>query len=371
VPPDNHSRLAILSPGDRQARRSATGDNSRFADLFRAFAMRGIHVEPAIYHDDFREEVREQLMRVDGVLVWVNPIEGGRNRSALDAMLRDVAASGVFVSTHPDVIMKLGTKEVLYRTRDIGWGSETGLYGSIEQMARELPLRLTAGKARVLKQDRGNGGNGVWKVQLPMHHLTESKSSSPGVVPQPGTIVRVRHALRGCIEEDMTLGEFYRRCEPYFAANGRMIDQEYQERLTEGMIRCYLVHEKVAGFGHQAINALYPAPPGAPPTEAPLPGPRLYHPPSMSHFQELRIKLEQEWVPAVQQLLEIRTESLPVLWDCDFLLGPKTDNGEDTYVLCEINVSSVAPYPESAVRHVVDATVARVQETRRRRGLAP
>jgi hypothetical protein len=371
VPPDNHSRIAILSPGDRQARRNATSDNSRFSDLFRAFAKRRIHAEPAIYHDDFREDVREQLMQADGVLVWVNPIEGGRDRSALDAMLRDVAASGVFVSTHPDVIVKLGTKEVLYRTRDIGWGCETRLYGSMEQMTRELPLRLTAGKARVLKQNRGNGGNGVWKVQLLKHHLEGGRNCSPAAVPQPETVVRVRHAVRGCIEEDIMLGDFYKRCEPYFAANARMIEQEYQERLSEGMIRCYLVHDTVAGFGHQAVNALYPAPPGAPPTEAPLPGPRLYHPPTMPEFQHLKTKLEQEWVPAAQRLLELDTESLPVLWDCDFLLGQKAHNGEDSYILCEINVSSVAPYPESAVPYVVDATVARVQEARRRRGFAP
>jgi hypothetical protein len=81
--------------------------------------------------------------------------------------------------------------------------------------------------------------------------------------------------------------------------------------------------------------------------------------------------LEQEWVPAVQQLLDIDTESLPILWDCDFLLGPKQDNGEDTYVLCEINVSSVAPYPESAVPYIYDATVIWVQAARQRRGLAP
>ncbi len=122
MPPDNHGRIAILSPGDRQARRNATAENSRFSDLFSALATRGIHSEPAIYHDDFREEVREQLLHVDGVLVWVNPVEGGRDRSALDAMLRDVAASGVVVSTHPDVIAKLGTKEVLHRTRQLGWG---------------------------------------------------------------------------------------------------------------------------------------------------------------------------------------------------------------------------------------------------------
>ncbi len=46
-------------------------------------------------------------------------------------------------------------------------------------------------------------------------------------------------------------------------------------------------------------------PPGAPPTEAPEPGPRLYHPPTMPEFQALKETLEQEWVPAMQQLLEI------------------------------------------------------------------
>jgi hypothetical protein len=73
-----------------------------------------------VYHDDFCAEVRQQLLSCDGVLVWVNPIEDGRDRSVLDAMLREVAHAGVFVSTHPDVILRLGTKEVLPRTREIG-----------------------------------------------------------------------------------------------------------------------------------------------------------------------------------------------------------------------------------------------------------
>jgi len=107
---NSYLRVAILSPGNSEARRNTTAENSRFSDLFRAFAARRIHVEPAIYHDDFCADVREQLMRVNGVLVWVNPIEGGRDRSILDSMLRDVATAGVFVSTHPDVILKLGTK---------------------------------------------------------------------------------------------------------------------------------------------------------------------------------------------------------------------------------------------------------------------
>ena len=57
-----------------------------------------------MYNDDFCDEVRQQLMQVQGVLVWHNPIEGGRERTMLDAMLREVAGEGVYVSTHPDMI---------------------------------------------------------------------------------------------------------------------------------------------------------------------------------------------------------------------------------------------------------------------------
>jgi hypothetical protein len=360
---DRRERLAILYPGDYETRTKSTAENNRFADLFRAFAAKGIHAEPAVYHDDLCAEVREQLMHVDGVLVWVNPIQDGRDRSILDSMLREVAAAGIFVSAHPDIILKLGTKEVLYRTRDIGWSCDTHLYASMEQMRQELPARLAEGKARVLKQYRGNGGVGVWKVQLPMNNVERGFLATP----KPETIVRVRHAKRGSIEEEITLAEFFRRCEEYFASNGRMIDQEYQERLPDGMIRCYLVHDRVAGFGHQAINALFPAHPGARPTETPEPGPRLYHSHTKPEFQVLKDKLERDWVPEAQRLLEIETQHLPILWDCDFLLGPKDGNGKDTYVLCEINVSSVAPYPKSAVPHIVDATAVQLMQQRNSR----
>jgi hypothetical protein len=265
-------------------------------------------------------------------------------------MLREVSAAGVFVSAHPDVIGKLGTKEVLYTTRDIGWGCDIHLYRSVSQMREELPGRLQGG-ARVLKQLRGNGGLGVWKVEL------DGRDEA---------MVRVRHAERGATEERLSLDEFCGRCAGYFAAAGAMLDQAYQPRLTEGMVRCYLVHGRVEGFGLQAINALYPPPPGAPMEAAPQPTKRLYHPPSLPAYQALKQQLESEWVPALQRRLGIATDRLPVLWDCDFLLGPKTASGADSYVLCEINASSVSPFPDSAVAPVAQAAVERSQAARGR-----
>ena len=59
----------------------------------------------------------------------------------------------------------MGTKEVLYRTRMMGWGCDTALYQTAAAMQAELPARLPAGP-RVIKRNRGNGGQGVWKVEM-------------------------------------------------------------------------------------------------------------------------------------------------------------------------------------------------------------
>jgi hypothetical protein len=44
------------------------------------------------------------------------------------------------------------------------------------------------------------------------------------------------------------LQKFIESCEPYFAGTGLMVEQPFQSRLAEGMIRAYLTHDKVVGF---------------------------------------------------------------------------------------------------------------------------
>ena len=134
--------------------------------VFEELATLGISAEPAVYADDMANEVREQLLNVDGVLVWVNPISEEQNRTTLDAMLRDVTSRGIWVSADPDVILKMGVKEVLHRTKHLGWGTDTHLYRTGRAFREEFPVRLQSTGPRVLKQNRGNGGQGVWRVEL-------------------------------------------------------------------------------------------------------------------------------------------------------------------------------------------------------------
>jgi hypothetical protein len=324
-------RVALLYPGDRAARDRADPAASRFAALFEALAVAGIRAEPAVWHDDFADEVRVQLRRVEVVLVWCNPIEDGRRRDRLDALLRDVARSGVQVSAHPDAIQRLGTKDVLFDTRDLPFGSDVHRIGSLAQLAAELPQRLRQG-ARVLKQHRGHSGIGVWRVE----------ASGDGAL-------TVQHAQRGSTPQRMDMTTLQSTLAPYFepAAGGHMIDQAWQPRLAEGMVRAYLVQDRVVGFGLQAVNALHP--------DAPIPGPRLYHGPELSEFQALRQALESGWITLLRERVGLPHDQLPLLWDCDFMLGETAPDGVQRFVLCEINVSSVSPFPPSAIEPLVAA----------------
>lgn len=325
--------VAIVSRGDAGMRRDATAQNSRFVRVFEALAAAGIAARPAIYDESFADAVRDQLLAVDGVLVWVDPIHQGKTRVELDALLRDVAAHGPWVSAHPDIILKMGVKEVLYRTRDLGWGADTHRYDTAAAFRAEFPQRLRADGPRVLKQNRGNGGQGVWKVE-----------ALPNAIPT----VRVLHAQRGSLPEDVPLDAFIARCEPYFGWGGCIIDQPFQPRLPDGMIRCYMSGAKVAGFGHQFIKALLPPPPQGPESPEAQPGPRIMHGPDAPQFQALRRLMEDEWTPQMMELLAIEEPSLPVIWDADFLYGPRDAAGADTYVLCEINASSCFAIPDEA-----------------------
>jgi glutathione synthase/RimK-type ligase-like ATP-grasp enzyme len=359
------AHVAVLVRGDRTVDPAAVRA-SRLGPVFDALEDLSLTCDAIVYSEGTSAVVRDQILGFDGVLVWVDPVTGSDDRSNLDALLRDVASSGVWVSAHPEVILKMGTKEVLYRTRELSWGSDTYLYSGVEDFKQSFPRRLAAGGARVLKQYRGNGGIGVEKVEL---------ISAPA---SADAVVRVQYArTRDEETEDIPLTAFMQRCEHYFAySGGRLIDQPFQARISEGMIRCYLVKGEVVGFARQ-----YPTQPSATGNAADpsaarrvfgLPSHKTMYPPNDPTLRALRTKLESEWVPSMQTLVDVDTDALPALWDADFLLGPRDDSGNDTYVLCEINVSAVLPFPAEApaklalaVRAAVDARNRRSSAVRR------
>ncbi|MDB5475985.1 MAG: hypothetical protein JWP49_1496 [Phenylobacterium sp.] len=321
IPQSN--KVAIVWRGDARERREARLVDSRFAAVAHALREAGLAPEACIYHEAAGGAVKAQLLGVGAALVFVNPLQDGLRRRELDALLREAAGLGVRVSAHPDVIDKMGVKAVLWRTRELGWGSDVHFHAGASEFARTFPARLARGP-RVLKPNRGNGGQGVWKVEAA--GVGQVRVQAADGDPSPRTLY-----LPALIAARMA----------DFTEAGGLVDQAYQPRLTEGMVRCYMSGGRVAGFGAQRVRALAPA-------EAGQTGPRLYSGPDDPRFQKLRALMERDWTLGLCRLLSIDPDDLPLIWDADFLLGPKTRAGDDGYVLCEINASSVYPMPAEA-----------------------
>jgi hypothetical protein len=306
-------------------------------------------VVDSVDFDDPRWPALDRMMRCDGVLVWADPLTEAGDRAVLDTVLRDVSESGVWVSAHPNVIDKIGTKEVLFSTRPLGWGTDTHLYSTAAQFRSEFPRRLIADGTRVIKTSRGNGGRGVWKVRL----LSPAQGSN---LPMD-TPVAVQHAR---VRDDsfvvVPLDEFMTGTEAHFADWGgttRLVDQAFSATITRGIVRCYLVGDRVAGFARQRPEA------GTADTIMGLPSPKTMYRHDAPEFEGLRARVEQEWVPAMCDLVHLEPDALPVLWDADFLYGDAAPDA-DRWVLCEINASSVIPYPPSCPDLVAQRALATI-----------
>jgi len=336
----SNKNIALLVYGEISSTRDAVTEE-KYKELAAAFRSEDFNVESVLYNDESANKLAADLLRFDAVLVWVNPIEQGINRRILDGLLGEISNKGVFVSAHPDTIIKMGTKDVLYKTRSMAWSGNVKMYLSQEDFVEKFPDSLRTSGARVLKQYRGNGGNGVFKI-----------------VNDTGGKISIIHA-KGNEERSLSLNAFLNEFQSFFENNGSLIDQAWNENIVNGMVRCYLSGKKVAGFGYQEINALYQLN-----STWFAPGKRFYFTENCGLFSDLKEIMEQDWVPQLQNCLSVTDEMLPVIWDADFFINkPNSEMIAEKYSLCEINVSSVSPFPPSAIKFIVDAVRSNIQKT--------
>ena len=322
--------IAIMVFAETHSSRIAL-EEEKYKNLAGAFKENGFDINSVIYNDGMADQLSTQLLRYDAILVWVNPLEQGNNRNKLNALLIKLSDSGCFVSAHPDVILQIGTKDVLYKTRETEFGGDVKLYNFFEEFKERFFAEQRPPAIRILKQYRGNGGDGVFKVDAT--HFTQNK-------------IIVTHAKKGNEEKTLSVDDFFSAFKIYVTGGGILIDQPWNENIINGMVRCYLTGSKVSGFGYQEINALYPGK---------QPGKRFYFSEDCGLFRDLREIMENKWVPELQQITGTKNEMMPVIWDADFFINSiNTEKTNEKYTLCEINVSCVSPFPESAIPYMVE-----------------
>jgi hypothetical protein len=313
------TKIAVMWRGDWRAPGAKTHYETRLRPIMAALQAAQFEPVPIVFFEEQADAARETLKNCAGALVWINPVADGRDRSVVDAILREAAERGAWVSAHPDVIAKMGVKDVLYTTRELGWGSDTERYNSHAEFCARFDAKIASGP-RVLKPHRGNDGQGVMKVSSGAQALS------------------VQFATDDHIAE-MSMEALRERVTPVFAQGGRMIDQAFQATAS-GMVRCYLSFDQVIGFARQA--------PRTSSNPFAMNSAKTMFASDEPAFADLRESMSKDWVPGLKRTLELETAALPALWDADFLMRGGPNNGRGRYALCEINVSCVSPFPDVA-----------------------
>lgn len=169
------SSVALMIYGEPGSSKSVFTE-VKYKKLAGYLVERRFTADSVLYHDTIAEKPEKDLLKYNVILVWVNPIEQGRGRTVLDALLRNLSLQGVYVSSHPDMILKMGTNEVLYEVRETEFGGDVKLYRSFIEFKERFPAENSG--IRIMKQYRGNGSNSVFKVDAGEIKKQQDKSYS-------------------------------------------------------------------------------------------------------------------------------------------------------------------------------------------------
>lgn len=296
-----------------------------------AIKAQGWNAEVIYFEADKSEEIYNKVAaEFDGYISRVNPghIPGGE-KGYFDLLTKLSNEAGLVGMSTPEEMMAYGAKDALVKlnTTDLV-PEDTVAYYKVEELHSTFPSSLSYGE-RVLKQNRGSTGSGIWRVQL------EDKDYAATI--EPGTTLPLDTKIR-CTEavdnhtEVRELGDFMTFCEQYIVGeNGMLVDMRFMPRIVEGEIRIllvgpypvFVVHKKPAEGGDNFSATLFS---GAKYT---------YDKPEK--WQEL-VDLFAEARPVIAE--KLGGDNIPLIWTADFMLDTKPD-GSDAYVLGEINCSCV------------------------------
>lgn len=302
-----------------------------------ALKQRGWDAEVIFFEVDKRDDIFNYVSA--NAIAYVSRINPGnlQHESEYFEMLRQLCNEGVIGMPHPDAMINYGSKDALVKLKSTTLvPDDTYAYYTIEQFREQFPKTLATGE-RVLKQNRGSTGEGIWRVQL----LDPLVSSD---VPVSMTSrIKCTEAKDNHVEY-YELGEFMDFCEQYIIGeNGMLVDMKFLPRIKEGEIRLlmlrnkpvHVVHKKPADSLEAFSATLFSG------------AHYRYDPPEL--WKELVGDFLSQ-LPQVTALLG--NYDLPLIWTADFILDTD-ENGQDAYVLGEINCSCVGFTSHLSLAHQV------------------
>jgi len=282
-----------------------------------------------------------------GIVVRINPgTLSPLAQKKCDDMLRELSNEGVIILTHPDVSSTLGAKDSLVKIKNLSCGmKDTEVYYDPDSFQRGFRKSI-AFQPRVIKQNRGSQGEGVWIVKLKDEGAYCDTYGECMV--EDDTELILMEAFDNHVEHH-TVKEFIDFCVhgrragsdtewtstsggAYFdgglASGAMVVDQRFLPRIVEGEVRCLMV-------GSELVEILHKKPiEGG--LSATLQSGAIYtkYAPDHPKFAKL-VKNFKDDVPHIMKSFGMSDRPLPLLWTVDYIYG---DTDDDLYA-GEINCS--------------------------------
>lgn len=313
--------------------------------ILNAIKAKGWDCEVVYFRDEWKDTIVDYAKnKFDAYISRINPGNLPKGEKVYFEALRELSEHGLIGMSSPDAMLNFGAKDALVKLASTDLvPDDTYAYYDIETFKKTFPTSLSYGE-RVLKQNRGSTGEGIWRVQI-----------ADDIKYQPGDSIPLTTKLK-CTEavdnhvEYITLADFMTFCEKYIVGdNGMLVDMRFMPRIKEGEIRIlmvgatpiFVVHKKPADSEDAFSATLFS---GAKYT---------YDKPE--DWQVL-VDLFNAALPTISN--KLGGFDIPLIWTADFMLD-WDENKNDTYVLGEINCSCVGftSHLDQGIQEIIAAEV--------------
>merc|ERR1719387_40310 len=308
------------------------------------------------YTHEEHDKFFEIMARFDAIVVRCNPGQikaDGGDQGKFDDGMREIRKLGINVWPSPDVMEFMGAKDALVHIKDMHIGlPDTNAYYTPEEFSAGFKKTM-AFQPRVIKQNRGSAGEGIWIIKLKSGDYCKAYGDK---LCSDSDVLDLMEANDNHAEEH-TVAEFIEWClngrsskagtwtskgvgkylEGGKAAGGQLVDQRFCPRISEGELRYNLIGDELIGIIHKkpkeggisavgGTGSIY-----------------TYYGPKEKKFATLTKFYLGEDIKKVMPALGLGDEPLPLWWTTDFINSspPGTKTKDEKWIVGEFNYSCV------------------------------
>merc|ERR1719478_1481454 len=318
----------------------------------------GMSCQPIHYLHEEHDKFFEVCANFDALVVRCNPGQIGQDggsQSKFDDAVRALQATGIQAWPSPDVMEFMGAKDALTKIATLNIGLEDTLTYYTEDAFIAGFKKTMAFRPRVIKQNRGSAGEGIWIIKLKAGNYCATYGERSC---EDGEVLELMEANDNHAEEH-TVAEFIEFCtkgrtdksgewtskgvgkylEGGKEAGGMRGDQRFCRRIVEGELRYNCIGKKLIGIIHKKPKE------GGISAVSGTGSVYTFYGPDEPKFKNLTTNFLVKDIDLVMPSLGLN-EPIPLWWTTDFILASPvgTPAEEEKWIVGEFNsLASASP----------------------------